>query len=328
MSGHQDLLQQARAAMNAATAKGAQGVRVTVRRSTDSSVERRDGKIDRVRESTALSLSLALFVDGRYSSNTTSDMRSDAVARFIDDAVGMTRVLAADPHRGLPDPDRYAGRLATDLRVLDPEIGSVAPEWRKQAASELEAGARSLPEIHKQLLSVLATCSTNLSESAKVASNGMEGLEASSSFGLSAFVTVRDAGGRKPAAGWGATTVFRNRLPAARDVGQRAAVRAFRSVGAAPLRTGDYRCVIENVAAGRLLDAWWNALEGGNIQQRRSFLADKFGQTIAHPCVSITDDPHVVEGLGSGTFDNEGMATRPRPLVEHGVLRGGWFDTY
>jgi PmbA protein len=42
----------------------------------------------------------------------------------------------------------------------------------------------------------------------------------------------------------------------------------------------------------------------------------------------VTDDPHVPEGLGTRTFDGEGMTTRPRVIFENGVLRDYYLDTY
>jgi len=327
-NGSRDLLEQARQAMKIALSQGAQGARATVHRSTDSSVERRDARVERVRESTSLSLSLALYVDGRYSSNTTSDMRPQALAQFIGESVAMTRALAPDPNRVLADPDRYASRIATDLKVFDQEILTVSPDWRTQMTSELEAGARSLPDIHKQILSVQTSCSTNLSELAKVTSNGMEGAEANSSFSLVANVTVRDASDRKPAAGWSATTIFRSKLPPPHEIGQRAAQRAARRIGATSRATGEYPCVIENVCANRLLEAFWSALDGGAVQQKRSFLETKLGQTVASPLMHVTDDPHVIEGLGSTSFDYEAMATRPRVVLDKGVLRSFYIDTY
>jgi PmbA protein len=323
-----DLIEQARQARTVALAKGAQGVRATVHRTTDSSVERRDGRIDRVRESTSLSLSVVLFVDGRYSSNSTSDLRPLAVDKFITESIAMTRALSIDAARVLADSDRYSGRTSADLRLFDPELSSVSPDWRRQMVSDLEGGARSIPSLHKQIQSVLATCSTSVSELAKVTSNGMEGAQATTNVSLSATVSVRDVNGRKPSAGWSATTMWRSKLPAAVEVGQKAAQRAVRRIGAGARATGEYRCVIENAAAGRLLDALLGALDGGNIQQRKSFFAGRIGQSVAGPTLTITDDPHMAEGLGSSAFDYEGMATRPRPILERGVLRGYYLDTY
>ena len=80
--------------------------------------------------------------------------------------------------------------------------------------------------------------------------------------------------------------------------------------------------------AGQLFSWLLAPLSGGAIQQQRSFLGDKLGQAVTSAVFSVTDDPHLMGGFGSCTFDGEGMATRPRPLFEKGVLRTFYLDTY
>jgi PmbA protein len=104
--------------------------------------------------------------------------------------------------------------------------------------------------------------------------------------------------------------------------------RAIARVGESRRPTGKYPCVIEAVAAGRLVDALLAGLDGQSIQQRKSFLADRIGQRVGSRLLSVMDNPHVVTGLGSSTFDGEGMATRERPLFDKGVLKNFCLDTY
>jgi PmbA protein len=115
-----DVQQVARDAVAAALQGGARQAAASINRSRDVSVEWRDGKVERVTEATRRSLALQLYVDGRYSMVSSSDLRKEALATFIADGVAMTRVLAEDPFRALPDPSLYQGRPATDLQLDDP----------------------------------------------------------------------------------------------------------------------------------------------------------------------------------------------------------------
>ena len=92
----QSLLERAQGAMKAGLKRGAQGVRASATRSRESTVEYRDGKLDRVRESTQLSLNVTLFVDGRYSSSSTNDLRPPAVEKFLDEVIAQTRLLVSE----------------------------------------------------------------------------------------------------------------------------------------------------------------------------------------------------------------------------------------
>ncbi|MFH1143534.1 MAG: metallopeptidase TldD-related protein, partial [Candidatus Eisenbacteria bacterium] len=92
--------------------------------------------------------------------------------------------------------------------------------------------------------------------------------------------------------------------------------------------SGRYPCVIENLVVGRAMGGLMGALSGGAIQQQRSFLADKIGQPIASETLTVIDDPHVPGGLGSRVFDGEGMTANRMPVIEKGILRNFYLDTY
>ena len=324
----QSLLEQAKEVVRKAQKLGAQGVRASLGRSRNSEVEWRDGKLDRLRESTSMSVGVTLYVDGRYSSNSSSDLRPEALDDFLKEAVAMTRVLAEDKHRKLPDPARFKDRFEGDLKVFD-QAGAeaVTAVNRRQTAKDLEAAARSGPKAD-QIISVTSSCSDTVSESAKVTSNGMEGIRQSSTFVVFTETSVKDEGGRKPEGWYYAVTRRRDELPPVEKVGGEATRRAFMDVGAKPEKSGEYDCIIENRVAARLMGGLLGPLSGRSIQQKRSFLADKMGQDVLGKVLTITDDPFVVGGLGSRTYDGEGMSLKKMPVFEKGVLRTFYLDTY
>jgi PmbA protein len=322
------LLDQARATVQGAKKRGAADVRVSVYRNRGSRTEWRDGKLDRLRQSTRLGLSVTLFVDGRYSSNQTNDLRPEAIDSFLDETIAATRVLSKDLHRQLPDPQRYAGRFAGDLKVFDgPGASGVTAVDRQRVAQELEQAARSAPGADK-IVSVTTSCSDSQGQSAMVTSNGMEGTRRDTSFSQFAETAIVGEEGRKPEGWWYATSCHRAKLPSAESIGREATRRAMMCLGAKPEPSGAYPCIIENAVTGRLLRGLFRPLYGNAIQQKRSFLADKLGQQITNPILSITDDPWLPEGHGSGAYDGEGMSTVARKVIDQGVLRSFFIDTY
>ena len=291
-------------------------------------MEWRDGKLDRLRESTQMTLTVDLFVDGRYSSNNTSDLRPEAIGPFLDETVAITRLIASDEHRKLPDPARFEGRFTGDLGLWDQSgAASVDAQERRRVAKALYEAARSAPGAER-VVSATAHNFDDLTESALVTSNGMEGSQRATNFWSAVFVSVQGEGDRKPT-GWDyAGVVARSRLPAIEAMGREATRRALAEVGAKPEPSGRYGCVVEGRVVGRLLRGLQRPLDGNSIQQRRSFLADKLGQAITSPVLSVTDDPLLSGGLGSRTYDREGMAATRRPVLEAGVLRSFFLDTY
>ena len=69
-------------------------------------------------------------------------------------------------------------------------------------------------------------------------------------------------------------------------------------------------------------------MSAGALQQKRSFLEGKVGTQVGSALLTVTDDPHQRRGLGSRLFDQEGLAAKPLPLFEAGVLRNYYVDTY
>ncbi len=323
-----EILKKAKEVVHKAEKLGAQGVRATINRNRDSEVEWLDDGLERVRESTTMGLGLALFVDGCYSSHNTSDLRSDALDTFIEDAVGLTRLLAKDEHRKLPDPKYYEDQFKGDLKNYDPRgSDSVTGADRRRIAKGLVDAAYSAPG-HDILISSKSSCSDNLYESAKVTSNGMEGYEIGTFFSFYVQATVQDEGDRRPVAFWFDGSLIRADLGSVEDTANMVMKRVLDEIGQKPIATGKYDCIIENRQVGRVMGGLLGPLNGGSIQQQRSFLAEKMGEQIASPLFSITDDPHIPGGYSSGCFDYEGMSTSKRPIIEDGVLRNFYLSTY
>ena len=68
------------------------------------------------------------------------------------------------------------------------------------------------------------------------------------------------------------------------------------------------------------------AIDGKNVQLGASPLADKLGEQIADPRLTIIDDPFVEYGPNTSAFDDEGIARNKTVIVENGVLRNFIYD--
>jgi len=99
-------------------------------------------------------------------------------------------------------------------------------------------------------------------------------------------------------------------------------------VGQSKVETRRCPMIVENRAAGRLLGGFLGAAYGRSLQQKRSFLEGMEGQKAGSPLFSLVDDPFIEKGFGSTLFDGEGISARRRDVVEEGVLRTFFIDTY
>jgi PmbA protein len=322
-----ELLEVAERCQGIALAKGAGEVAARAYKVRDVNVQWRDGRLEQVGEATTRGVSLQLYVDGRFSAVSSSDLRPEALETFIADAVVMTRSLAQDPFRSLADPKLYAGRPTVDLRLEDPAYATVSAEKRRQIAQELEEAARGVKGA-EHILSVTTGFGDNRSESVRVHSNGFTGGRVDTAFSASAQVSVKDPDGRRPEDAAWATVRFVGEMPSAAEIGRRAAERTLARLGAKKSASSVLPMVLENRAAGRLVGALTSGLSGQALQQKRSFLEGKLGQAVGSTHLTLIDDPLIPKGFGSRLFDGEGIAAKAMPIFEKGVLRHYYIDTY
>jgi PmbA protein len=321
------LLEAARHAIRLALRNGAQDAAAAASRARQVELSWRDGRVETASESTTRGLGIDLYVDGRFASVSTSDLRPEAIERLIVDGVALTRALAPDPHRRLPDPALYAGRAAIDLQLSDPDYERLDATARRRAASEIEEAARATPGADR-IVSVSASVGDTSAERVLVTSNGFEGTRAGTDHGMSAEVSVADPDGRRPEDWDAATARYLSDLPAPARIGRGAAERALARIGSEKGESAVTPVLVDARAAGRLVGALFGALSGAALQQKRSFLEGKLGQPVGSEWLDVSDDPLVVRGLGSRLWDGEGIAARPFPVFERGVLRNHYVDTY
>jgi PmbA protein len=323
----QDMLAIAQSCIAMAKSAGAGEAGARAYRVRDVSLDWRDGKPEKISESTTRGVSIQLYVDGRYGSVSTSDLRPEALKTFIADSVALTKSIAADPFRRLPDPELYKGQSAVDLKLEDPKYPNVTADDGRKMAKIIAEAARGVKGA-EAITSVTSSFGSNLIETWMVTSNGFSGSARSTSFSTSAQVSVKDSDGRRPEDYDYSSARFVAELRDPAELGRSAAMRALNRLGSKKGETAATMVAIDNRAVGRLVGMLGQALQAGAIQQKRSFLEGKIDQVVLSPLVSITDDPLVAKGFGSRKFDNEGIAARPRVVFADGALKSYFVDTY
>ena len=307
-------------------AAGAEACRVRIDSERFVDISYRERRPDNIKEAMTKSLAVDIFVNGRYSSQSSSDLRKDALKEFLTTAVAATRLLAEDPFRSLPDPKYYQGRSSLDLKLADPSYSQWSPENRHQQVKAIEEAC--LAQGGDRVISVTARSYDSFQESVMMTSNGFEGHEEGTVYYAGAQMTARDEGDRRPAGGDGATGVARSGLPKPQDLGAGAAKRTLDLLGARKIKTETLPIIIENRNVARLLGGLLAAMSGASVQQKRSFLADKKGQKIGSAKLTLIDDPLLVGGLGSRLFDGDGFAARKRVMIDAGTLQDFFIDWY
>jgi PmbA protein len=127
---------------------------------------------------------------------------------------------------------------------------------------------------------------------------------------------------------WYSAARHPSRLADPKAVGRYAAERALARLGASKLGSRKVPVLFEAPLACGLIGHFVQAASGSALYRKASFLVDALGTAVFAPHLDIDEDPHRPGEFGSTPFDDEGVTTAPRRVVEGGTL-GGWFlSTY
>lgn len=311
-------------ALKLALEKGCSAARIAVYSGMDNSFEYRNTQLDKLEQSFENGMNIQVYVDGRYSSFSTNRMDKEELKRFIRKGIESTHYLAKDEFRRLADPNRLYRGGGTDLGVVDESFPSVPVD------EKLEVLRNSVNEVYgkdERLLSVSTAYSDGTNQAYMIDSNGFTGESATTYYHLSAETSLRDGKGARPSSWWYDTSIFWNLLQK-KGIAEKAYRRTLPKLGQEKITSGRYKMLVDHWSISRLLSPVIASLYGSAIQQKNSFLIDRLGQTIVSDKLTIVDDPHVWGARGARWFDGEGVATKKMNVIEKGVLKTYYLDTY
>jgi len=305
---------------------GANDCRVNLSKRRLVNIDYRDRKPEVIKEATTKSLYLEVFIDNRFAGQSTPDFRQSTLEGFVKDVVESAKIMEEDPFRTLPDPKYYEGRSTADLQLSDPDYGSLTPEKRHSMVKAVEEAC--LLKGGDKVVSVEASEYDESYEELVKTSNGFEGSTRNTYCQVGASMTAQDEGDRKPQGYNYIGCRYRSDIPALEDVGTGAAVRTLDLLGGKKIATAKIPVILENRGAARILNGLFYPMTGAAIQQKRSFLADKKGQSVASKLLTLTDDPFLPRGLGSKYYDGDGFPARKRDFFKEGVVNEFIVDWY
>ncbi len=302
---------------------GADQVALALNDNSNRRIEIREQKIDRLQESIGNSLSIDLYVNKKFSSHSTNLLKEKEILKFIEEAVEATKYLAEDEFRYLPEKELYYQGKGEDLLTVDPSIPTIDSKKKIDLARAVESEIFGTDE---RIISITTTYYDSVSKVLLADSNGFMGESDSSTVALAAEVSVKGETGR-PADYWAEYSIFFDKLIKT-DIGKTALQRTLRKLNPKKIASGKYKLLVENSAAGTLISPFISALLGTNLYQKNSFLDGMIDKKVASNILSFNDDPLILSGFGSRCFDMEGLNAVKRTIVEDGILRNYFINTY
>ena len=292
------------------------------------SVSVRKGEIETVERNRDKSLGVTVYVGQRRGNASTSDFSRAAIAQTVQAAFDIARFTAEDPMAGLPDPEEIVqpAEQRDDLDLFYP--WAIDSEGAAQLALTCEAAA--LGTSKRITNSEGAGVSAQQSHFFSAHTHGFRGGYASSRHSMSVSPIASLPGKRQDMQRDAWYSSMRNAadLASPEAIGVYAAQRALSRLGSRKIATTECPVLFESPLAAGLLGAFVQAISGGALYRKSSFLLDSLGKRVLPQHIDIAEDPFVKRGKGSSPFDEEGVRVRTRQVVEAGRVQGYFLSSY
>jgi PmbA protein len=308
-----DLFDVADAVVSAA--RDGEQVEAYVERSRDTQLRVHDGGVEQLAVAETRGVGVRVVADKRQGFAYCGTFDPAAVAEAVADARDNASYAEPDEAAGLAEPD---GVEPPALDLWRPELADVPTERKVALLLELEKAVRAAD----RRITGFESCDyyDGLDETVVATTTGIRRATRSTGCELVAYPLASDAGETQLGFGFSVARSFDDLdLDAcARD----AVDRAVRLLGAAQPPSGRTTVVLDPWVTAQLLDIVAETLSGEEVVKNRSLFAGRLGEQVAAPAVTLVEDPTDARAWGAAAIDDEGVATRPVPLVGDGVLAG------
>lgn len=297
-----------------AQARPGEQVEVVVVHERSTEIKAYEGEVESLSSADSAGVGVRVIVDGRQGFAYAGTFDDDALAEVLADARDNATFGTFDEYQGLAEPD---GVAPPELDLYRESLAALPTVRKVELALELERAVRAAdPRIvgiesaeywdtvfAGAIVSTTGIRTAGRETGAYLATYALaaEGDDTQTGFG---FAVGRDPDELDPAV-------------AAAD----AAVRATRLLGAVKPPTERLTVVLDPWVTAQFLGLLGWTLNGEAVLKGRSLFADRLGEHVASPLVTLVDDPTDPRAFSATDTDGEGLATRRNVLIEDGVLR-------
>jgi len=323
-----DLKQVANDVLARALKVGATDAEVVVHEGDEFSALVRLGQVETLKESGSRAVGLRVFMGHRTASTSSSDFSAESIEKLVEGAVSLARITSEDPFVGLPEEGEFGQHDVAAQHLYFEDVNEQPPAERIELARAVEAASMAYDKRIQN--SGGGDFDTATSHKILTNSRGFTGEYRRSYCGFSAQPIAHDTGGKMQRNYWYSSARTTQLLEDAKAIGEEAARRALRSLGARPVKTQQVPVVFSPEIARSIIGNIFDAANGDAIYRHATFFAEKLGERVAGENVTVIDDGTLVfdhaggiktGGFGTSPFDSEGLPTRRTVLIENGILK-------
>ncbi|PXX14753.1 metalloprotease PmbA [Nitrosomonas ureae] len=282
----------------------------------------RQGAVETIEYNRDKGLSVTVYMGQKRGHASTSDFSPQAISDTVAAALSIARYTANDDCAGLAEAELLA-KDYPDLDLYFPWQISV------EEAIELARTCEQAGYAADKRIANSEGASISVSESQFIYANslGFLGGYPLSRHSISCAM-IAEHGDSKQRDYWYGIARDAMDLETVESIGRKAGKRSAARLGARKIDTCEVPVLFEAPIASSLIGHFASAVSGGNLYRQSSFLLNSIGQQVFAPHIQILELPYLNKGLSSGAFDDDGVATVERNIVENGVVQGYFLSSY
>ena len=299
---------------------GATDVSVNVGSSISETVNFRNEKLDESNRSDNLGINITTYIGKKKSSISSSNLLKDNLDILIEKCVETTKNTPEDEFNALPEKNLLAKEVK-QLNLYDNT--HIKNDEKIEYLARLEASASNNKKIVNTESSFVEDKSNFILANTDGFCKGFK----TSSFMASSVVVAKDNNSMERDYEYSLRCHLED-IKNAEELGKIAAEQTIRKLDPKKIGSEKIAIIFDKRIAKGILSTFASAISSSAISRGTSFLKDKINQKIFSDSISIFDKPDIVKGLGSQSFDSEGVKTETLKLVEQGILKHYLIDTY
>jgi PmbA protein len=302
-------------------AKPAEQVEAYLGRGHHTEVKVFDGAVESLSSADTQGVGVRVIVDGRQGFAYAASLDESIIAETLEEARDNAGFGTVDEYLGLARPD---GVEPVDLDLFRPELAEFPADRKVEMALELERSVRAAdPRIRGV---EMAEYGDSSGESAIATTTGVRATSRRTSCSIVASAMAGE--GTETMTGSGYSVA---RTPEELDMAKAvkdASEKATRLLGARKPASRRLTVLLDPSVSASFLGLLSSGLSASSVIKGRSLFADREGEAVAVPFLTLVDDPTEPEAWGASRYDAEGLASRRNVLISDGVLQGFLHNSY
>ena len=299
---------------------GATDVNVNVGNSISETVNFRNKKLDESNRSDNLGIDITTYIGKKKSSISSSNLLNDNINILIEKCIETTKNTPEDEFNSLPDKNLLAKKVK-DLNLYDDT--HIENDNKIEYLKRLEVAASA----DKKIVNTESSFVEDKSNFILANSDGFCKGFKTSSFIVSSVAVAKDDNSMERDYDYTLKCHLKD-IKDAEELGKKAAEQTIRKLSPKKIGTEKIPLIFDKRISKGVLSIFASAISSSAISRGTSFLKDKINEKIFSDKINVFDKPDIVKGLGSKSFDLEGVKIDTLKLVENGVLKHYLVDTY